>query len=110
MGACMQDDREVKRMRRKQSNRESARRSRLRKQAECETLSGRVEELMSDNARLREANRLLQARVDTLTAQQQADMVGFLSCCGIMQITLRIQLCRPPFRSSMVHTRWTAIL
>ena len=70
----MQDDRESKRLRRKQSNRESARRSRLRKQAECESLSGRVEELMTDNARLREANQLLQARVDALTSQQ-ADSV-----------------------------------
>ncbi|KAK9810625.1 hypothetical protein WJX73_005621 [Symbiochloris irregularis] len=72
-GDSGQDDREVKRMKRKQSNRESARRSRLRKQAECESLSGKVEELMHDNARLREANRLLQARVDTLTAQHDAD-------------------------------------
>lgn len=69
-----QDDREVKRLRRKQSNRESARRSRLRKQAECESLSGKVEDLLADNVRLREANRLLQARVDALTAQQ-ADAV-----------------------------------
>ena len=70
-----QDDREQKRMKRKQSNRESARRSRLRKQAECENLSGKVEELMHDNARLREANRLLQARVDTLTAHHDAERV-----------------------------------
>jgi hypothetical protein len=35
----------VKRLRRKQSNRESARRSRLRKQAECEQLAQRVKEL-----------------------------------------------------------------
>lgn len=75
VGCAWQDDREVKRLRRKQSNRESARRSRLRKQAECESLSGKVEELMNDNARLKEANRLLQARVDALTAQPQADTV-----------------------------------
>lgn len=34
-------------MRRKQSNRESARRSRLRKQAECEQLGRQVKELMT---------------------------------------------------------------
>ena len=37
----------MKRMRRKQSNRESARRSRLRKQAECEQLSRQVKDLAS---------------------------------------------------------------
>nr|QLC27632.1 bZIP transcription factor 6 [Chlorella sp. HS2] len=41
------DERELKRLRRKQSNRESARRSRLRKQAECEQLAQKVKELAS---------------------------------------------------------------
>ena len=52
----LQDEREVKRQRRKQSNRESARRSRLRKQAECEALAVRVNELMNENVKLRAAN------------------------------------------------------
>lgn len=53
------DERELKRQRRKQSNRESARRSRLRKQAECEELAKRVDILKADNASLRkELNRL----------------------------------------------------
>lgn len=53
------DERELKRQRRKQSNRESARRSRLRKQAECEDLAKRVEVLKSENTSLRtELNRL----------------------------------------------------
>lgn len=47
------DERELKRQRRKQSNRESARRSRLRKQAECEELAKRVEVLKAENASLR---------------------------------------------------------
>eukprot|EP00884_Botryococcus_braunii_P006339 jgi/Botrbrau1/15706/Bobra.4_1s0079.1 len=51
-----QDDREVKRQRRKQSNRESARRSRLRKQAECEQLAERVTLLEQENARLKAEN------------------------------------------------------
>ncbi|XRB06867.1 G-box binding factor [Pycnococcus provasolii] len=51
--ASIQDERELKRQRRKQSNRESARRSRLRKQAECEELGGRVDDLADENDRLR---------------------------------------------------------
>ncbi|XP_008810162.2 bZIP transcription factor 1-B-like isoform X2 [Phoenix dactylifera] len=55
----MQDERELKRQRRKQSNRESARRSRLRKQAECEELAQRAESLKEENASLRaEVNRI----------------------------------------------------
>ncbi|KAJ7953394.1 BZIP transcription factor family protein [Quillaja saponaria] len=49
----MQDERELKRQRRKQSNRESARRSRLRKQAECDELAVRAEALKEENANLR---------------------------------------------------------
>ncbi|KAK8974245.1 hypothetical protein V6N11_034614 [Hibiscus sabdariffa] len=49
----MQNERELKRERRKQSNRESARRSRLRKQAETEELARKVESLTAENASLR---------------------------------------------------------
>nr|XP_043640268.1 bZIP transcription factor 16-like isoform X2 [Erigeron canadensis] len=49
----LQDERELKRQRRKQSNRESARRSRLRKQAECDELAQRAEALNEENASLR---------------------------------------------------------
>lgn len=48
-----QDERELKRERRKQSNRESARRSRLRKQQECEDLAKKVTELNSENSALK---------------------------------------------------------
>jgi plant G-box-binding factor len=48
------DEREVKRERRKQSNRESARRSRLRKQSECEELGGRVDALLEKNYALQD--------------------------------------------------------
>ncbi|GJM87670.1 hypothetical protein PR202_ga03648 [Eleusine coracana subsp. coracana] len=55
----IQDERELKRQRRKQSNRESARRSRLRKQAECEELAQRAEVLKQENGSLRdEVNRI----------------------------------------------------
>ncbi|XBI11612.1 hypothetical protein VPH35_138627 [Triticum aestivum] len=47
------DERELKRERRKQSNRESARRSRLRKQQECEELAQKVSELTAANGTLR---------------------------------------------------------
>ncbi|CAM8909600.1 unnamed protein product [Rhodiola kirilowii] len=55
----LQDERELKRQRRKQSNRESARRSRLRKQAECDELAQKAEALKKENATLRaEVNRI----------------------------------------------------
>lgn len=55
----IQDERELKRQKRKQSNRESARRSRLRKQAECDELAQRAEVLKEENASLRaEVNRI----------------------------------------------------
>ncbi|XP_008662730.1 DNA-binding protein EMBP-1 [Zea mays] len=49
----MMDERELKRERRKQSNRESARRSRLRKQQECEELAQKVTDLTVVNGMLR---------------------------------------------------------
>ncbi|CAL9084014.1 unnamed protein product [Musa textilis] len=49
----LQDERELKRQRRKQSNRESARRSRLRKQAEYEELAQRADTLREENASMR---------------------------------------------------------
>ncbi|KAL4378712.1 hypothetical protein GQ457_02G001000 [Hibiscus cannabinus] len=55
----LQNERELKQERRKQSNRESARRSRLRKQAETEELARKVESLTAENATLRsEINQL----------------------------------------------------
>ncbi|GKU96729.1 hypothetical protein SLEP1_g9932 [Rubroshorea leprosula] len=55
----LQNEREIKRERRKQSNRESARRSRLRKQAENEELAHKVESLSTENMALKsEVNQL----------------------------------------------------
>uniref|UniRef100_A0A2P2M2Y2 Uncharacterized protein MANES_05G026700 n=2 Tax=Rhizophora mucronata TaxID=61149 RepID=A0A2P2M2Y2_RHIMU len=55
----LQNERELKRERRKQSNRESARRSRLRKQAETEDLARKVESLTAENVTLKsEINQL----------------------------------------------------
>ncbi|KAK4800726.1 hypothetical protein SAY86_021213 [Trapa natans] len=54
-------ERDLKRVRRKQSNRESARRSRLRKQAEAEELTNKVGYLTAENAALTlEINKLVE--------------------------------------------------
>jgi len=68
----VQDDREVKKQRRKQSNRESARRSRLRKQAQCEELGGHVNSLTVENVKLKEELSQLQATCASLAADNQA--------------------------------------
>uniref|UniRef100_A0A1J3GHQ1 Transcription factor HBP-1a n=1 Tax=Noccaea caerulescens TaxID=107243 RepID=A0A1J3GHQ1_NOCCA len=65
----LQDDRELKRQRRKQSNRESARRSRLRKQAECDELAQRAEVLNEENASLRAEINKLKCQCEELTAE-----------------------------------------
>ncbi|XP_071730526.1 bZIP transcription factor 16-like [Rutidosis leptorrhynchoides] len=65
----IQDERELKRQRRKQSNRESARRSRLRKQAECDELAQRAEALKEENASLRAEVGRLRNDCDQLLAQ-----------------------------------------
>uniref|UniRef100_A0A7N0R8A4 BZIP domain-containing protein n=1 Tax=Kalanchoe fedtschenkoi TaxID=63787 RepID=A0A7N0R8A4_KALFE len=58
--ACFQSERQLKQERRKQSNRESARRSRLRKQAETEELAAKVDVLMAENMTLKsEINQLI---------------------------------------------------
>ncbi|CAH9123687.1 unnamed protein product [Cuscuta epithymum] len=56
-----QNERDLKREKRKQSNRESARRSRLRKQAETEELAKRVQLLTAENVNLKsEINKLME--------------------------------------------------
>lgn len=64
-----QDERELKRQRRKQSNRESARRSRLRKQAECEELAQRVDVLKEENVALRAEVDQIRKEYEQLLAQ-----------------------------------------
>lgn len=65
----LQDEREIKRQKRKQSNRESARRSRLRKQAECEELAVRVGKLKEENDILKEELQHLQQECEKLTTE-----------------------------------------
>ncbi|XP_040986771.1 bZIP transcription factor 16 [Juglans microcarpa x Juglans regia] len=65
----LQDERELKRQRRKQSNRESARRSRLRKQAECDELAQRAELLTEENANLRSEVSRIRSDYEQLLAE-----------------------------------------
>ncbi|KAF3588499.1 hypothetical protein F2Q69_00027777 [Brassica cretica] len=68
----VQDERELKRQRRKESNRESARRSRLRKQAECDELAQRADVLNGENASLREEINKLRSQYEELVAENSA--------------------------------------
>ncbi|KAH0450117.1 hypothetical protein IEQ34_020809 [Dendrobium chrysotoxum] len=74
-----QDDRELKRERRKQSNRESARRSRLRKQQECDELARKVAELNSQNSALRMELEQLHKVCRDLEAENQHIVEGLNS-------------------------------
>lgn len=68
----LQDDREMKRERRKQSNRESARRSRLRKQAETEELALKVESFTTENITLRSEIDKLSEMLEKLRQENSA--------------------------------------
>ncbi|KAE8724073.1 G-box-binding factor 3 [Hibiscus syriacus] len=72
----MQNERELKRDRRKQSNRESARRSRLRKQAETEELARKVESLTSENATLISEINQLSEKSDKLRVENASLVEG----------------------------------
>ncbi|CAN1157245.1 G-box-binding factor 3 [Linum perenne] len=63
------NERELKRERRKQSNRESARRSRLRKQAETEELARKVDALNNENMALKSEITQLREKSDKLRVE-----------------------------------------
>ncbi|KAI3451730.1 hypothetical protein Pfo_008395 [Paulownia fortunei] len=78
----IQDERELKRQKRKQSNRESARRSRLRKQAECEELQHRVETLSNENHTLRDELQRLSKECEKLTSENNSIKEELTRLCG----------------------------
>ncbi|KAG7993966.1 hypothetical protein I3843_01G031200 [Carya illinoinensis] len=78
----VQDERELKRQKRKQSNRESARRSRLRKQEECEKLQVRVENLSNENRTLRDEMQRLSEECEKLTSENSSIKEELMHICG----------------------------
>ncbi|EPS63024.1 hypothetical protein M569_11766, partial [Genlisea aurea] len=76
------DEREMKRQKRKQSNRESARRSRLRKQAECERLQQKVETLTNENRALRDELQRVTEECDKLEAENDTIKEELSGFCG----------------------------
>jgi plant G-box-binding factor len=73
------NEKEVKREKRKQSNRESARRSRLRKQAETEQLSVKVDALVAENMSLRSKLGQLNNESEKLRLENEAILVTIYS-------------------------------
>ncbi|XP_013734292.1 bZIP transcription factor 16 isoform X1 [Brassica napus] len=65
----LQDERELKRQRRKQTNREAAQRSRLRKEAEFDQLAQYTEVLSAENASLRAEMNRLKSQREELTSE-----------------------------------------
>ncbi|XP_022924747.1 common plant regulatory factor 1-like isoform X1 [Cucurbita moschata] len=75
----LQNEKEVKRERRKQSNRESARRSRLRKQAEAEELAHKVDSLTAENVAIRSEIKRLSENSEKIKKENATLMIKLKS-------------------------------
>ncbi|MCO5567688.1 hypothetical protein L7F22_021382 [Adiantum nelumboides] len=102
-GDLWQDERELKKQRRKQSNRESARRSRLRKQAECEELAGKVHSLEAENVSLRSDLTRITEQCNKLSAENRS-LIEQMQMQGIRPESAEADL----DRKNMNHTRGDA--
>ncbi|KAK7252897.1 hypothetical protein RIF29_37158 [Crotalaria pallida] len=78
----IQDERELKRQKRKQSNRESARRSRLRRQAGYEELQKRVEVMGNENRILRGELQRVTEECEKLTSENNSIKEELERFCG----------------------------
>lgn len=88
------DEREIKKMRRKQSNRESARRSRMKKQEECDTLQRENRDLRDEIQQLKNDKVELVAQVAILNAK--LSMAGVLGAMHQQQQQQQQQQQPPP--------------
>ncbi|XP_023527760.1 common plant regulatory factor 1-like isoform X4 [Cucurbita pepo subsp. pepo] len=75
----LQNEKELKRERRKQSNRESARRSRLRKQAEAEELAHKVDSLTAENVAIRSEIKRLSENSEKIKKENATLMIKLKS-------------------------------
>ncbi|XP_042017811.1 G-box-binding factor 1-like isoform X7 [Salvia splendens] len=83
----IQDEREIKKQKRKQSNRESARRSRLRKQAECEDLQHRVDLLNGENRGLTDELQRLSEECGKLISENNSIKDELIKVFGADDVT-----------------------
>ncbi|ONM10637.1 G-box-binding factor 1 [Zea mays] len=102
----MMDERELKRERRKQSNRESARRSRLRKQQECEELAQKVTDLTVVNGTLRSELDELKKACEDMEAEN-SQLIGELEQSEapsvVTTLSIQIDTTKAHHRSSDQH-------
>ncbi|XP_066385822.1 DNA-binding protein EMBP-1-like isoform X2 [Miscanthus floridulus] len=102
----MMDERELKKERRKQSNRESARRSRLHKQQECEELAQKVIDLTAINGTLRSELEELKKACEDMEAensQLMGELKQFEAPSVVTTLSIQIDTSKAHHRSSDQH-------
>ncbi|WJX93486.1 Common plant regulatory factor [Trifolium repens] len=99
--ATLWNERELKRERRKQSNRESARRSRLRKQGEAEEFARKVESLNAESALLKsEVNQLAES-----SEKLRMENAALKARCIVMKLNQVLLLRRVVLENHGIHFR-----